>query len=54
MTLINCPFHSLANEYTDLVCGMNLDLIGGLLSSLDKAGLEAKLDQGPGRCCVRL
>ncbi len=54
VTLINCPFHSLADEYTELVCGMNLDLIGGLLSGLDNTGLEAKLDPVPGRCCVRL
>ena len=54
VTLGNCPFHSLALEYTDLVCGMNLDLIGGLLSGLDRAGLEGTLDPAPGRCCVRL
>jgi predicted ArsR family transcriptional regulator len=54
MTLVNCPFHSLAQEYTELVCGMNLDLIEGLLSCLDRAGLEGLLDPAPGRCCVRL
>ena len=27
----NRPFHSLAQEYTDLVCGMNLDPIDGFL-----------------------
>jgi hypothetical protein len=25
LTLINCPFHALAQDCTDLVCGMNLD-----------------------------
>jgi predicted ArsR family transcriptional regulator len=54
VTLVNCPFYSLAREYTDLVCGMNLDLIDGLLSCLERPGLEAKLDPAPGRCCVRL
>jgi predicted ArsR family transcriptional regulator len=54
VTLVNCPFHSLAHEYTDLICGMNLDLVHGLLSRLDRAGLKATLDPAPGRCCVRL
>ncbi|HEY5053966.1 MAG TPA: helix-turn-helix domain-containing protein [Solirubrobacterales bacterium] len=54
VTLVNCPFHSLAQEYTDLVCGINLDLIHGMLSCLDRAGLEATLDPAPGLCCVQL
>lgn len=54
VTLVNCPFHSLARDYTDLVCGMNLDLIEGMLSCLGGSGLEATLDPGPDRCCVRL
>jgi predicted ArsR family transcriptional regulator len=54
VTLVNCPFHSLAKEYTDLVCGMNLDFIDGMLSCLDRAALEATLDPAPDRCCVRL
>ena len=45
--LSNCPFHSLAEEYTELVCGMNLDLIDGMLSCLRRAGLEATLDPAP-------
>ena len=53
LTLANCPFHSLAREYTDLVCGMNLALIDGLLES-GGGGLEATLDPSPDRCCVRI
>jgi len=52
--LANCPFHSLARDYTELACGMNLDLIGGLLARVRGAKLEARLDPGPDRCCVRL
>src|SRR5690606_23113342 len=33
ITLANCPFHALAHDYTALVCGMNLDLLSGLLAS---------------------
>jgi predicted ArsR family transcriptional regulator len=52
LILANCPYQPLAQDYTDLVCGMNLDLIDGLLDGLQDAGLEARLDPAPGRCCV--
>jgi predicted ArsR family transcriptional regulator len=54
IVLANCPFHSLAQHYTDLVCGMNLDLIDGLLDRLDPGRMTAHLDPGPGRCCVTI
>jgi predicted ArsR family transcriptional regulator len=52
MTMANCPFHSLAETYTALVCGMNLDLIHGLLDALQPTQMHAALDPSPGRCCV--
>ncbi len=52
LTLANCPFKALAQDYTELVCGMNLDLVGGLLAGLGVTDLEARLDPAPGRCCV--
>lgn len=52
VTLANCPFHSLAATYPTLTCGMNLDLINGLLGGLDATHLQAALDPAPGRCCV--
>ncbi len=54
ISLGNCPFHALAQDFTDLVCGMNLDLMAGLLEGLGLGSLEARLDPAPGRCCVRL
>ncbi|MFI2433612.1 helix-turn-helix transcriptional regulator [Streptomyces sp. NPDC018693] len=54
IVLSNCPFHTLAQEHTQTVCGMNLHLLSGILNGLDAAGLEACLAPGPGRCCVRL
>jgi predicted ArsR family transcriptional regulator len=54
VTLVNCPFHALAQDYTELVCGMNLELVGGLVDGLESSTLEAQLDPGPDRCCVRL
>jgi len=54
VTLANCPFHALAQDYTDLVCGMNLELMTGLVEGLDRAEFRARLEPGLGRCCVRL
>ena len=57
LTLTNCPFHRLAQEYTELVCGMNHCLLGAMLEAADpdhRAGLEAVLDPSPGNCCVRV
>jgi predicted ArsR family transcriptional regulator len=52
--LANCPFHALARSHTDLVCGMNLSLLDGVLEGVPAAGLVARLQPEPGRCCVRL
>jgi predicted ArsR family transcriptional regulator len=54
ITLANCPFHALAQEYTDLVCGMNLSLLDGLLDGLGATCLTARLDPTPPFCCVHL
>ena len=54
ITLANCPFHTLAQAFTELVCGMNLRLLDGLLDGLAHTGLTARLDPGPLHCCVRL
>jgi len=49
----NCPFHALAREETELVCGMNLAYLEGLTTGLG-ATLQPELDPADGRCCVRL
>jgi predicted ArsR family transcriptional regulator len=54
VTLANCPFHALAAEHTELVCGMNLRLLGGVLEGAGATDLAADLRPTPGRCCVRL
>jgi predicted ArsR family transcriptional regulator len=51
--LANCPFDRLAKEHTQLVCSMNLALVGGLLTGLGCDSLEAVLDPQPGLCCVK-
>ncbi|MFF4623136.1 helix-turn-helix transcriptional regulator [Nonomuraea jabiensis] len=54
ITLVNCPFHSLARQHTELVCGMNLCLLTGLLEGLAATGVTASLEPAPEHCCVRL
>jgi predicted ArsR family transcriptional regulator len=54
IALGNCPFRRLAEDYTQLVCGMNVHLLTGLLDAVGDTGLEARLDPQPHRCCVRL
>jgi predicted ArsR family transcriptional regulator len=58
--LANCPFHALAVEHTQLVCGMNLALLDALSRAMgtgeldDGGALTAHLEPAPGRCCVVL
>jgi predicted ArsR family transcriptional regulator len=52
VNLGSCPFHQLATQYPEIVCGMNLALIDGLIDGLGAAGLHPALDPQPGRCCV--
>jgi predicted ArsR family transcriptional regulator len=54
IVLVNCPFHSLAQQHTELICGMNLSLVNGFLDGLSGTGLTARLAPEPGHCCVRL
>ena len=54
IVLGNCPFHTLAQQHTDLVCAMNLCLLDGLLTGLDSTELQAHLKPEPGHCCVRI
>lgn len=50
----NCPFHEVAQRHPDLVCGMNLAFMEGVLDGADARGVTATLDPQPGRCCVTL
>lgn len=54
VSLSNCPFHALASQHTELVCGMNLDLITAMIERPEYADVRARLHPAPDRCCVRL
>lgn len=54
VVMANCPFHALAREHTETVCGMNVHLLRGVLQGVGESELEACLEPRPGWCCVRL
>jgi predicted ArsR family transcriptional regulator len=51
--LRNCPFHAVARSHPEVVCDMNLALLGGLVAGLDDKA-QAVLEPGAGRCCVAI
>jgi predicted ArsR family transcriptional regulator len=50
--LRTCPFRSAAEVAPDLVCGMNCELVSGLLEGLGLDPAAAQLDPAPPECCV--
>lgn len=55
ITLLNCPFDTLAEQQRDLVCGMNLDFLTGVVNGIgDAESITPRLAPEPGYCCVRL
>ncbi|TMC08012.1 MAG: transcriptional regulator [Chloroflexi bacterium] len=54
LRLANCPFHPHAADAPELVCGINLGLIAGLLTGLGAGAMEAVLAPRAGECCVEI
>jgi len=54
MCLRNCPFHALAQQDRDIVCGLNRELVDGVVSGLGNETVDVVLAPAPGRCCVQL
>jgi predicted ArsR family transcriptional regulator len=54
LRLRNCPFHPLAARSTELVCGLNLAFLTGVVDGLAATAMEAVLDPRAGECCVEL
>ncbi|WP_304452288.1 metalloregulator ArsR/SmtB family transcription factor [Nocardiopsis sp. YSL2] len=52
LRLRNCPFHSLARAFPPLACGLNLELLRGVLEGSGEEGSRARMDPVEGRCCV--
>lgn len=54
LVLANCPFDALAQEHTDLVCGLNRSFVQGVVDGLGLDDVEACLEPQRGQCCVRV
>lgn len=52
--LDNCPFHAIAVAHPELVCGLNLAFVDGLLDGTGEKGKRAELAPRPGHCCVEI
>jgi predicted ArsR family transcriptional regulator len=50
--LRNCPFRAVADIAPELVCGMNRELVAGLLEAIGLDGAEVALAGAAGDCCV--
>ncbi len=54
VVLRNCPFHNLAQRYTELVCTMNLQLLDSAVGQFGGTGFCACFEPADGQCCVKL
>lgn len=54
ISLRNCPFHTLARQSPELVCGLNREFIDGFLRGLGNDTVDAALEPTPDQCCVKL
>lgn len=54
IALRNCPFHDLAKDAPDVICGMNQGFITGIVQGLGNRDLRVFLDPQPNYCCVRI
>lgn len=54
VVLRNCPFHAVAEQERELMCGMNLELVRGLIEGIGADGVSARLEPVANHCCVRL
>ncbi|PQZ92847.1 ArsR family transcriptional regulator [Arthrobacter sp. MYb227] len=50
----NCPFHQVAQQQPELVCGLNHALICGYLDAKGEDSTRAELAPRPGHCCVAI
>jgi predicted ArsR family transcriptional regulator len=54
LVLSNCPFDSLAQEHTDLICGLNRSFVQGVADGLGCESVHACLEPQEGQCCVKV
>jgi predicted ArsR family transcriptional regulator len=54
VVLQNCPFHQLAQQHRELICGMNHCLLDAAIENVGETGLVARLEPEADLCCVKL
>ncbi|MCW2766974.1 MAG: hypothetical protein JWO11_2933 [Nocardioides sp.] len=54
IVLANCPFDSLAQRHTELICGLNQSFVQGVADGLGCRDREACLEPEPEQCCVKV
>lgn len=54
IVLRNCPFHHLARQHTNIICGMNVCLLRAAIEEVGDTGFEVRLEPEDGQCCVKL
>ncbi|HEU4866537.1 MAG TPA: transcriptional regulator [Actinomycetota bacterium] len=54
VALRNCPFHRLAEQSPEVVCGMNRSFIEGIVRGLGNDTVQVVLEPEEGHCCVKL
>jgi len=52
--LRNCPFEGVANQCPEVVCGLNLRLLEGLIAGLNVRNVRAMLKPEEADCCVAI
>jgi predicted ArsR family transcriptional regulator len=52
--LRNCPFHPLARDAPEFVCGLNHAFVRGLIDGLQATSIDAVLAPSAAECCVEL
>jgi len=53
VVLSNCPFDTLAQKHTTLVCALNRDFVQGVAEGLGCEHVAACLEPEPDQCCVK-
>lgn len=54
MVLHNCPFHALAGEFPEQICGMNKAFLDAAVGAIGADLYDTRFTRHEGRCCVSL
>ncbi len=54
LVMVNCPFDALAEQHTELVCGLNRAYVQGVADGLGHTNVRVCLEPEDGQCCVKV